>query len=674
MESDNHLVESAGQSQKLKKLYELSMMLSGDPVEVFKRVAQMIGELFDVRTVCLSEVRGTELHFISVYMNGDVIENAGQCALSITPCSTVEESSEIQTYDKVSERFPQASFLREHNAFSYCGFPALSADGSVVAVTCLLDDKPHTFTEEDKDVLRIFGQRIAAEIERKNTESRLDESQERLRAIGEALPDVLFLIDEDGRCLEVFSGARDLLCADSSELLGNTLDQMFPRDEAEKILGLVLKTIETGESQSIEYNLPIKGEELFFEGRTAPLGVTTNDRRATIFVTRDVTERKHLEERIRRSQKMEAIGQLTGGVAHDFNNLLAVMVGNIELIELLVGQDSGVSAYLADLMNAADRGAALTQRLLAFARQQPLSARPRNLNNLVEELSDMIQRSLGETIDLKTALAKGLWPANVDGAQLDNALLNLALNARDSMPQGGCLTIQTANATLDEACVDQNEDVEPGNYVEIAVSDSGHGMASEVLEKAFEPFFTTKELGNGLGLSMVYGFVKQSNGHISINSKVDHGTTVKMYFPRAEGPVTKPAVEEAGPSIECGSECILVVEDDESVRRLPVRILQAHGYQVVEATDGRGAIMQLEGDQSFDLLFTDIVLPGGMSGLDIAKEAKRLQPNIKVLYTSGYSENSVTHQGQIKPGETLINKPYRRMELLERVRAVLAAR
>ncbi len=387
----------------------------------------------------------------------------------------------------------------------------------------------------------------------------------------------------------------------------------------------------------------------------------------------DVTEQKKLEKQLRQSQKMEAVGQLTSGVAHDFNNLLAVMLGNAELLEDVIEEDEEAEDNIRAIKEAVNRASSLTGRLLAFSRQSTLAPVAADICEVIGGLSDLLQRAMGETVALRVKDTAGLWPAIIDTNQFENALVNLALNARDAMHQGGVLTIETTNITLDETYAEQYDEVIPGDYVEVAVSDTGTGMPSDVLEKAFEPFFTTKEVGkgSGLGLSMVFGFVKQSNGHITIYSEVGHGTTFKLYMPRSQlEPVAKGIKADVLRPAQ-GTERILVVEDDPDVRKIPVAILRGQGYEIVEAGTGDEAIGFLNSGLVFDLLFTDIVLPGGMNGVDISNEAKRIQPGIKALFATGYAENAVFVQGKLDHGMNMVKKPYRRTELLEKVRETL---
>ncbi len=390
-------------------------------------------------------------------------------------------------------------------------------------------------------------------------------------------------------------------------------------------------------------------------------------------VATNITEIKEAEESLRKAQKMEAVGQLTGGIAHDFNNLLAVMIGNADIIMEKAGDHGDLRDSIEAIVRAVERGSSLTNRLLAFSRQQALLPLAANVADLIGDLEEMFRRTLGETIDLKFAGAADLWPALIDAHQFENAIVNLAINARDAMPNGGVLTIEAANAKLDDEYVKQQEEVTPGDYVMVAVSDTGTGMAPDVLEKAFDPFFTTKDVGegSGLGLSMVYGFAKQSKGHVTIYSEVGHGTSIKLYLPRSFGDDSWDEAEEPVPPPERGSERILVVEDEPAVREVPVAILRGQGYEVVEAGNADEAIGHLEDGQRFDLLFTDIVLPGGKNGVEIAQTAKRLQPQIQVLYTTGYAEQAVVHAGQLDADAPVVNKPYRRAELLEKVRTIL---
>lgn len=386
-------------------------------------------------------------------------------------------------------------------------------------------------------------------------------------------------------------------------------------------------------------------------------------------------ELEEAHEALRQSQKMETVGQLTGGIAHDFNNLLQIVSGNLDLLRQKLPADAThLKRYADRASTGAERAATLTQRLLAFSRRQPLAPKPVDINRLIPGMSELLHRTLGETIEIEAVLAPRLWTVEADPNQLENAILNLALNARDAMPEGGKLTIETQNTHLDHSYAAMNPEVEAGQYTVICISDTGEGMDAETSARAIEPFFTTKEVGRGtgLGLSMVYGFVKQSGGHIKIYSEPGEGTTVKMYLPRLFGKLDEKIEEATFGSIEAqGEETILVCEDDEDVRAYSAEVLRELGYRVLEATDGPASLAILEANPDVDLLFTDVVLPSGMSGAVLAKEAVKLKPEIKTLFTTGYARNAIVHHGRLDPGVDLLTKPFSYAELAARVRDIL---
>ncbi|WP_165842958.1 ATP-binding protein [Phenylobacterium deserti] len=395
----------------------------------------------------------------------------------------------------------------------------------------------------------------------------------------------------------------------------------------------------------------------------------------------EMAQRARAEEALRQSQKMEALGQLTGGVAHDFNNLLTVIMGGLETIgrqlaKLPGGPESARMMRARDMaLHGAERAATLTQRLLAFSRRQPLQPATLDPNKLVQGMGDLLRRALGETIELETVLTGGAWRIQADAAQLENAILNLAVNARDAMPEGGRLTIETANASLDEAYADKvPEGLTPGQYVMIAVTDTGSGMPPEILNMVFEPFFTTKEVGKGtgLGLSQVYGFVRQSHGHVAIYSEVGVGTTIKIYLPRRLG--EEALAEDAQPintDLLTGDERILLVEDHDDLRSYSAGILRELGYEVCVARDGDAALGCLDSGFVPDLLFTDVILPGGYNGRQLADAVAERKIDVPVLFTTGYTRNAIVHHGRLDPGVDLITKPFTFEQLAEKVRRVL---
>ena len=383
-------------------------------------------------------------------------------------------------------------------------------------------------------------------------------------------------------------------------------------------------------------------------------------------------ERRELaEQALRQSQKMEAVGQLTGGVAHDFNNLLTIIIGNLGIAKRGVVEARAERA-LNNALVGAERAAQLTQRLLAFSRRQPLNPRVLDVNKLIVSISDLLVRTLGENIELESIGAAGLWKVEADASELESTLLNLALNARDAMPEGGKLTIETSNAYLDEGYCQQHAGVAPGQYILIAVTDNGGGMSAETIDRAFEPFFTTKEAGKGtgLGLSQVYGFMKQSGGHVKIYSESGEGTTIKLYLPRRDGNEAAHSADEPVSSERGRAETILIVEDDDGVRQYASEILRDLNYQIIEAKDSATALRLLDADKKFDLLLTDVVLPG-KNGRELATEVERRRPGTKVIFMTGYSRNAIVHHGRLDPGTALIQKPLIERVLAQKIRQIL---
>jgi signal transduction histidine kinase/ActR/RegA family two-component response regulator len=381
------------------------------------------------------------------------------------------------------------------------------------------------------------------------------------------------------------------------------------------------------------------------------------------------------EAQIRQAQKMEAVGQLTGGIAHDFNNILTVITGTIEILAEAVADRADLATIARLIDAAAARGADLTAQLLAFARRQPLQPCAVDVNALLVDSARLLRSTLGEHIEIRSLLADDVAPALVDPSQLTTTILNLALNARDAMPKGGQLTLESENVVLDEDYAGSSSEVTAGNYVMIAVSDCGCGIAAHHLDRVFEPFFTTKEVGQGtgLGLSMVYGFIKQSNGHIKVYSEVGYGTTVKIYLPRAAGAV-QPATGNVDPArMVGGDEAILIVEDDVLVRKYVVAQIQSLGYRTLAASSAVEALTIMDSGETIDLLFTDVIMPGAINGRQLAMEALQRRPSLKILYTSGYTEDTMVHHGQLDAGVLLLAKPYRKVDLAKMIRAALAA-
>ncbi len=488
--------------------------------------------------------------------------------------------------------------------------------------------------------------------------------------------DLMIVLDSDARIAAVNPAWGRLLGWPVNELSGRSLlDFLHPQDQEAARLE-VGRVLEGTSAQRFEgrFQTAAGGWRVLSWTAVAEGGFVHG-------VGRDMTaERaaaKALEESqaaLQQAQKMETVGKLTGGVAHDFNNLLQVISGNLELLAEEAGSHGKSRQLVSQAMDAVGRGARLAGQLLAYARRQPLAPKVVNVGRLIRNMDDLLRRTLGETVEVETVIAGGLWNCMVDPIQIETALLNLAINARDAMPTGGRLTIEAGNTSLDDAYVRQHEELRRGQYVMLAVTDTGSGMEPAVIEQAFEPFFSTKPegRGTGLGLSMVYGFVKQSEGHVKIYSEMGHGTTVKIYLPRSALSEDVEARRVEGPVVG-GRETILVAEDDTEVLATVVALLGGLGYRVLTARDAASALVVIESGAPIDMLFTDVVMPGPMRSPELARRVRERSPHIAVLFTSGYTDNAIVHGGRLDEGVELLSKPYTRQALARKVREVLAA-
>ena len=486
--------------------------------------------------------------------------------------------------------------------------------------------------------------------------------------------DLIVIVDRWGNILRVSPSAEAILGYRPAELIGESAVKLLYPEDLENTRNEMRLARRARTRRNFDCRYVHKDGQIVTLAWT---GVWSEPEQQHFFIGRDMTERIKLEQQLSQSQRMEAIGQLTGGVAHDFNNILTVIIGMNEVMASAVAQRPQLAEVCKSIDAAAERGVQLTQRMLAFARKQPLEARVLDLNEIVPSMVAMLQQTLGEHIRIETALSQGLWRTKADPSRLEDAILNLAVNARDAMPRGGRLLLETANVHLDEQYAHETAEVTPGDYVAVYVADSGTGMTGEVIERAFEPFFTTKEVGRGtgLGLSMVYGFAKQSRGHVKIYSELGHGTSVKLYLPRAtgDGTLATPPLPEAPEVRPGGHETILVVEDDAAVRTVAVATLQSVGYRVQQAADGRIALAILRQPGEIDLLFTDLVMPNGISGQDLLHMARECRPDLKAVFTSGYSEQFIRGREEAAKDVPLLPKPYRRQKLLDVIRSVLDA-
>lgn len=503
------------------------------------------------------------------------------------------------------------------------------------------------------------------------------ESEQLARGIIETALDAFVQMDEAGVVIDWNSQAEKIFGWSRIEAIGRVLGELIVPEihRAHHREGLQ-RFLKTGEGLILGNRFEIEAQRRDGSEVKVELSVTALQRRGGhVFngFIRDLTDKIAAENQVRQAQKMEAVGQLTGGVAHDFNNILTVITGTIEILAEGVADRPDLAAIATMIDEAAERGADLTRHLLAFARRQPLQPREIDVNTLILTASKLLRPTLGEQIEIETLLADDAWLAFVDPNQLTTAILNLAINARDAMPGGGKLMIETINSYLDESYASQHSEVIPGEYVLIAISDTGAGIPANLLDKVFEPFFTTKDVGKGtgLGLSMVYGFMKQSEGHIKVYSEEGHGTTIKLYLPRSREHVQRSLNTAPPEKTVGGNELILVVEDDILVRNYVVTQVRSLGYRTLSAANADEALRAIRQDPTIDLLFTDVIMPGAMNGRQLVDEVRKLRGEFKVLYTSGYTENAIVHHGRLDAGVLLLAKPYRKADLARMIRLAL---
>jgi PAS domain S-box-containing protein len=513
---------------------------------------------------------------------------------------------------------------------------------------------------------------------------KLEESERHFRVLVEGVRDyAIYMLDREGHVVSWNPGAERIKGYPSSEILGRHFSDFYTAEDRADDLPIKALAIarQTGKYETENWRVRKDGTRFWASVLINAIRDNKGELLGFAKITRDLTERRAADERARQAQKMEGIGQLTGGVAHDFNNLLTIIIGNAETMTRALNGDAVDAVRLRRLadnvMQGARRAESLTQRLLAFSRQQPLDPKPIDIGRLVTNMSDLLRRTLGEQVTVETVLGGGVWRALADPNQLELAILNLAVNARDAMPGGGKLTLETTNVHLDEQYAASQFEVVPGQYVMLAVTDTGAGMSDDVKARAFDPFFTTKEVGHGtgLGLSQVYGFVKQSRGHVKIYSEPGFGTTIKIYLPRVLSQHAE-AEDKSDEVVARGSaaETILLVEDDEGVRNYGCETLRDLGYHVLQAENGQAGLDILARHPEIRLLFTDIGLPGGMNGRQFADEARKRRRNLRVLFTTAYARNAIVHDGRLDPGVALLPKPYTQAALATKVREILDAR
>jgi len=530
-----------------------------------------------------------------------------------------------------------------------------------------------------KDRPARLGAAVLAALEQARQRSALDLQQMLLRKVIDTAPSLIFVKDWDGHFILANQASADVYGTTVEDLVGKTDADFNPNsDEVARFLADDREVMDTQKPKLITeepVTNPATGITRWFQTIKVPLTLPGNLHHLVLGIGTDVTQRRDLEDQLRQSQKIEAIGRLAGGIAHDFNNVLTAILGYSQILLADMGEGDARREDMLEIERAAERAAALTRQLLAFSRRQVLQPQILNLNTLIGNLDSFLRRLIGEDVDLRTHLSPELWLVSADAGQVEQVVMNLAVNSRDAMPSGGKLTIETANAELNHDYANRHVAVVPGEYVMIAVSDTGVGMDETTRGRLFEPFFTTKELGKGtgLGLSTVYGIVKQSGGNIWVYSEPGLGSTFKIYLPRAAGDAAVEAPYKAPPATTYGSETVLLVEDEEAVRQLASKVLRSQGYQVLEAKDGRQAIAAAKGyADPIHLLLTDIVMPE-FSGAQLAQRIKDIRDEIKVLYMSGYTDEAIIHHGVLAANIAFLQKPFTPEQLARKVREVLDA-
>ena len=671
------------------------MLDAEDPATLIRRVYALLQGPLALETFFFYTCGESDLRLIAAAgLSPELEREARRLEYGQTICGMVAQTREaVHLSDIQQTDNPDATFLKALGLQTYLSSPLIHGDRLLGTVS--FGRKGEAFSGGELDVLRTLVAQIAVAIARLRADDRLRESEARFRNMADNAPVMMWVTDPTGFCTYLNAGWYAFTGQTVGEGEGyGWLDAVHPDDRP-----IAEQAFVTANAARINYRVDfrlrradgiyrwtIDAAAARFDTDGTYLGyvgsvIDIEERKVAeaeleARVAAALAEQAVTEEALRQSQKMEAVGQLTGGIAHDFNNMLAVVIGSLDLLGRRIGTaDARAKRYVNAANDGARRAANLTQRLLAFSRRQPLNPEPLDVNRLVTGMSELIRGSMGTDIQIETVLAGGSWRTLADPNQLENVVLNLAVNARDAMPGGGRLTIETQNAHLDDRYAAAHFGVAAGQYVLIAVTDTGEGMTEDVIAKAFDPFFTTKEVGKGtgLGLSQVYGFIKQSGGHVKIYSEPGEGTTVKIYMPRLMGPDPIATDQTKAPEMPLGEygEVILVVEDEAAVRQFSTDALTELGYRVLEADGAAAALRMLEAHPDIALLFTDVVMPE-VNGARLAEQARARWPNLKVLFTTGYSRNAVYHNGVLDPGVELIGKPFSIDELAAKVRHVLA--
>jgi PAS domain S-box-containing protein len=680
----------AGEALRLEALHRYAV-LDSLPEENFDRIAQVASRQFKA-PISIISLLDEERSWIKAAVGIGIAQTSRANGFSSV---VIDQDSVLIVPDaQVDPRFDKNILVTGSTRLRfYAGAPIKSAEGHNIGVLSIGDITPRdTFSDSEQQLLLDLADIISGALEARvvaqrtltDLEPHVDSALEQHRRFVESLRDGILSCDQNGVLSVMNSTARKMYGLESAP---PTIYQLVGRMEMRQPDGVT-----PIEPESAPILRALRGEvvdqELIVSSGTDHACVVRINARplldrdgngvGAVSAIEDITEARRMEEHLQQAQKMEAVGQLTSGLAHDFNNLLAVVMGNLQLIERVVKTDEKALRRTHAALDAVRRGAELTKRLLAFSRKQDLKPTPSDANALITGMADMLERTLGEWVNIAIMPAAENWTVTVDESQLESAVLNLCVNARDAMKGGGRLTVESQNMHIGPAHFADADDLPPGDYVRISVTDTGTGMSEDVVKRVFEPFFTTKDVGegSGLGLSMVYGFIKQSGGHITVYSEIGYGTSIAMYLPRLQTEVSDPfeAETEIAAAVPEAIQAhrILVVEDNDAVRDVAVAMLEDMGYHVIEAQDGLSALEALKAENGkFDLMFTDIVMPGGMHGPALAKEARAVFPHLPILYTSGYAEAAVLREGDIGNSFELVSKPYRLEELEEKVRNAL---
>ena len=643
--------------------------------EFFNQLVIYLSRLFNTKYSfigLLDEVNKQQINTLAVCASGEIAENISY-SLVDTPCAEVVGQQTCAHTRNVQTLYPKDKLLKEMDVESYIGTPLYNSEGQPLGLIVLLDDKPLERIELMREILQIFAARAGAELERINTEKQLSIKDRAMEVAIEGI--ILADAGKDNKIIYANHAMELITGYPRDELVEQNLRILQGPNTDSKAAAQLMKAMRNKESCKIEIiNYRKDGKEFWNEITLTPVRNPEMDQ-VTHFIGTfvDVSERRNTEEALRRSQKMEAVGQLAGGIAHDFNNQLSIIIGYLGFLNEYLGDNKKQSQWVDTAMAATNRCIDLTRQLLVFSRRKIKETVATDINGELVKMDKLITKSLTPAINVENYLDERLWKVNIDPGEFQDAVLNLVINARDAMPDGGKLIIETSNKSLDKASVRHSPDLEVGDYVQIMVSDTGTGIGKNILDNIFDPFFTTKPegKGTGLGLSMVYGFAHRYGGDVKVYSELGHGTTFRVYLPRAvQTSKDKPVKDKDNIELPRGSETILVVDDEQDLLELASRYLEDLGYTVIMANSGEVALDQFRQHPEVVALFSDVVMSGGMSGFELAEAIAELKPDIKVLLSSGFTEKAAT-QSQQRFITNLLHKPYRKAELAQRIRGIL---